>query len=319
MSNQIRNIAFSGGGIKALAYSGVLKAMEDRKLQHQIRRVAGASGGSMIAALFAVGYHADEIKTIMETTDFEKFKDGGWSVFGAIYRFCNYFGIYEGDYAENWIEGLLKERSEISNITFLQVFEKFGIDLIITGTSLSKKLTYYYNYFSHPEMKVAHAVRISISYPIVFKPVKEVSGPTTELLVDGGMLNNYPINYFFPPTPVGDEDSEKENPGNIDEIDYETIGFLLLGGGLKPGHRIYYGNTEIKNVVEYCEDLIDTLCLQIERQHIKDKYWQRTVAINTENVSAMDFNLTDEQKKMLYDHGYQATIKFLNRIDPIQA
>lgn len=300
MSNQIQNLVFSGGGVKALAYAGVLKALEEKGIQSQIKAVAGASGGAMMAAFFAVGYRADEIKKIMDITDFTKFKDGSWSILGSFYRFYKYFGIYEGDYAEEWVENLLEKKSQIKGITFLQVFEKFGTELVVTGTSLSKKLTYYYNYLTHPHLKVSSAVRISMGYPIFFKTINKEG----ETLVDGGVLDNYPIDYFFRPDQRG-----------LISTEYQTIGFLLMGGGLRPTPRIYYGDAHITNIMEYCEDLVDTLLLQIERQHIKDDYWKLTVPIDTEKISTLDFSLTSKQKTMLYNNGYLATLQFLNKID----
>lgn len=287
------NIAFSGGGIRGLAFAGVIQALEERNLRKEVQAIIGTSSGAMIASLFSIGCSSQEIQELMKTTNFENFKDGNWSIFGDAYRFYSEFGIYKGDYAETWIEGLLKGKTGISNITFLQIFENYGIKLIITGTALNKKLTHYYNHTNTPNMKVSHAVRISMGYPIVFKPIQE----NDEILVDGGLLDNYPINYFFT--------SEKTE-------DQNTIGFILLSEESKPTKRMYYGNDKIANMMEYCDALIDTLCLQVERESMKTRYWKSTVGINTENISTFEFNLTNEQKETLYFNGYSATIKFLD-------
>lgn len=47
-------IALSGGGIRAVAHAGVLKALEENNIKPEI--IGGSSAGSMIATLYAMGY-----------------------------------------------------------------------------------------------------------------------------------------------------------------------------------------------------------------------------------------------------------------------
>ena len=47
-------ICFAGGGIKGVAHIGVLKALEEENINFDY--VAGTSSGSIIAALYSVGY-----------------------------------------------------------------------------------------------------------------------------------------------------------------------------------------------------------------------------------------------------------------------
>lgn len=55
-------LVLSGGGAKGLAHIGVLKAMEEAGLYPDY--ITGTSMGSIIGALYAIGYSADEIKEI---------------------------------------------------------------------------------------------------------------------------------------------------------------------------------------------------------------------------------------------------------------
>ncbi|OXE36120.1 MAG: hypothetical protein CGW95_09645 [Phenylobacterium zucineum] len=52
-------VALSGGGAKGIMHIGALKALEDQKAQ--FKGLSGTSIGSVIAALKAAGYTADEI------------------------------------------------------------------------------------------------------------------------------------------------------------------------------------------------------------------------------------------------------------------
>ena len=47
-------LALSGGGIRGIAHAGVLKALEENNIQ--IDAIGGTSSGSIIAALYAMGY-----------------------------------------------------------------------------------------------------------------------------------------------------------------------------------------------------------------------------------------------------------------------
>ena len=52
-------LCFSGGGIKAFAHIGALKALEENNIKFDM--VAGTSSGSIIAVLYALGYSSDEM------------------------------------------------------------------------------------------------------------------------------------------------------------------------------------------------------------------------------------------------------------------
>ncbi|MDD5618702.1 MAG: patatin-like phospholipase family protein, partial [Candidatus Omnitrophica bacterium] len=76
---RIRNLVFQGGSVKGLAYLGIYKIL----LQHpekipikDIRRVGGASVGSITAVLFGVDYALDRMEAIMSGLDIISFLDG---------------------------------------------------------------------------------------------------------------------------------------------------------------------------------------------------------------------------------------------------
>ena len=56
-------LCFSGGGIKAFAHIGALKAFEEKNIKFDM--VAGTSSGSIIATLYALGYKSDAMNEIL--------------------------------------------------------------------------------------------------------------------------------------------------------------------------------------------------------------------------------------------------------------
>ena len=57
--NCMRGLCLAGGGIKAAAHIGGLKAFEEENIKFDC--VSGASSGSIIATMYALGYSSDEM------------------------------------------------------------------------------------------------------------------------------------------------------------------------------------------------------------------------------------------------------------------
>ena len=153
---------------------------------------------------------------------------------GQVQRSIAYdFGIFPGcefrDFIAKWIKkgaqrvlGLPSTatdftdnsngRTLLTEINFQQFYEIFGVDLVATGSNLETSKSHFFSRYKTPNMIVADAIRISMSLPMVFKPVliKEASdlayitGSMSNLRdhylkgvwVDGGYLNNVPISAF---------------------------------------------------------------------------------------------------------------------------
>ena len=60
----VREITFSGGGGKGVALPGAVKALEDSGVLKDAKKIAGASVGSMTAAIVAAGITAEDFKTV---------------------------------------------------------------------------------------------------------------------------------------------------------------------------------------------------------------------------------------------------------------
>ena len=60
--SELFGLVLSGGSVRAAAHVGVLKAVEEYKLEPQV--VVGTSGGSIVAALYAAGLTAAELEDL---------------------------------------------------------------------------------------------------------------------------------------------------------------------------------------------------------------------------------------------------------------
>ncbi len=187
-------IALSGGGIKGMAHVGVLRALEENNIKVDV--IGGTSSGSLIAALYALGYTPYyiyelskrytremlniEVKPIAKSAkDFVKTKKFSMQ------------GFIKGDLIEQAYNEL-SSRKGIDNLTDLKMPLVIpAVDIKnnkkIVFTNYPKENTNQTEYMS--DIKIGKAVRASSSFPGVFYPCeyKEYK------LVDGGILDNVPV------------------------------------------------------------------------------------------------------------------------------
>jgi NTE family protein len=300
----VENLVFEGGGIRGIAFGGAARFIEEHNLLKNIKGLAGSSAGAIVAAGLAVGYEAQEVVDILMKTDFNTFKDDSMFVIMDIIRLLSQYGIYKGDAFFKWISDVLAKKTGDPKITFRQVYERYGKALVITGSCLNRAKSFYFNHTdpAYADMPVALAVRISMSIPVFWKAVNLGD----DVMVDGGVLNNYPL-FVFDGKYIGDMDVTDE-----DIAKSKTIGFKLMTSDERRDNTLYHVNEKIDGPVDFTKAFINALLIQIERGHIRSGYWERTVCINTHNISSLDFSITNDQKQHLVDEGYIAAKNFFH-------
>ena len=94
-------LSLSGGGVKGAAHIGVIKALEEENIK--IDCIAGTSSGSIVASLYAMGFCADEIYTLLKKTEYI----GGVEVMpiprNASYSLEDREPVIDSQYIENFI------------------------------------------------------------------------------------------------------------------------------------------------------------------------------------------------------------------------
>eukprot|EP00946_MAST-07B_sp_MAST-7B-sp1_P000591 g591.t1 len=58
------SIVFEGGGVKGAVYAGALVALDEHKVLSNVKKFAGTSAGSTVAALLAAGYSSCELSSV---------------------------------------------------------------------------------------------------------------------------------------------------------------------------------------------------------------------------------------------------------------
>jgi len=314
---QKADAVFEGGGVKGIGLTGALKAFEEAGFQWQ--NVAGTSAGAITAALVAVEYTAAEIKNAMDTRiDFRSIMDtagigkvpflGPW-----LSLICNK-GMYQGDYFLKVMRDLIAEKTGREKTTFRDLIvprdrddseedyqEKYKYKLRIVASDISSnELLILPQHIKRlgldpDDLEVALAVRMSMSIPFFFKPVKFGEGQhrrRKHWIVDGGMLSNFPIWLFDSPS--------GQSPS------WPTIGFLLWEpGSEKPRY------TRIKGLVSMTWAMVQTMSGAHDRKVLAEADINRIVKIPTGEYTTTDFDLNDEGRDWLYQSGYKVSNQFL--------
>ena len=149
--------------------------LENRGLLESVETIGGTSSGAITACFYSVGYTPSEIYDVIGNTNFGRFNDGKWGIFGGLYRLKNELGYYPGEALLHWIEDHIERKTGDRNLTFSQLSQlaenhEAYKNLVIAATSLNHQQTIYFSVHSFPDMRIADAVHASMAVPLYFEP-----------------------------------------------------------------------------------------------------------------------------------------------------
>lgn len=303
----IADAVFEGGGVKGIGLVGAIAVAEEKG--YNWSNVAGTSAGAIVASLLAAGYTGLELKEIISKVDYTRFKDtrglGKLPVVGPIGNLLFQKGMYEGRYFEWWLRALLR-RKNVKTFGDLIINEfkddehyRFKLRVIASDITNGKMLVLPQDatrFGVRPEeLDVAAAVRMSMSIPFFFEPVKYKSRLNKKIsyIVDGGVLSNFPVWLF---------DTEDGVP------EWPTFGFKLV----EPEEGT---PSNIRGPISLLTALFSTMMEAHDARYIEDQHFVRTIPIPTLGVKTTEFNITPDRTEALYQSGRQAAEKFLETWD----
>ena len=220
-------IVLSGGGAKGLAHIGVIKALEENSIP--IDYVTGTSMGSIVGALYSIGYTTDEMVALFHSKDFSMWLNGETDIS------LKYFFMQE-DLSAEWLRLRLNRDTVVKaylptgivagyqmDFAFMQIMGRgeaaanYNFDSLMVPFRCAASDIYAKKSVIFKNGNLSKAVRSSMAIPLYFKPVKYEQG----LLYDGGIYNNFPIdameNDFNPDYIIGVQVSDNnENPSEDD-------------------------------------------------------------------------------------------------------
>lgn len=104
----------------------------------------------------------------------------------------NHYGMDEGSKLMEVIEYAIEAAGMSKNITLSDLFRLTKRQFVCVASNLDTEQAVYLEHVSNPGMEVKMAIRASMGLPFVFPPciINEAYH------VDGGMTDNYPIDFF---------------------------------------------------------------------------------------------------------------------------
>ena len=277
-------ICLAGGGVKGAAHIGVLKALEEEKITYDY--ITGASSGSIVASLNAMGYKSDEIyklfKKYCKRLKYIDFNNVGKIIWGLISKRSL---IIDGLNSGKAIEKIINEAAMDKGIYNINQIKK---KLLIPSVDLDTGALYMFSSFEKTtrysdeiiyvnDINIGKAVRASWSYPGVFSPCiykdKE--------LIDGGIRENIPW-----------KEAKTNGADKVFCVKFQKI--------KKIKNR--------KNVIDIVSESIDIMCHELSNYEIDGA--DHLLNLNTKSVSLLDCSKID----YLYELGYKQGKEYIKKV-----
>ena len=313
------DLVFEGGGVKGIGLAGAYLELYDKAYRPAC--VAGTSAGAITAALVAAGYSGEELRRlVLEDMDFQRFADRrrlAW--LGPVGEAIDLFkdrGLHSGRYFLDWI----RERLAAKGVrTFADLRDphpereerRYRLRVIASDLTDHAMLVLPQDAqrlgIDPDRMEVAEAVRMSMSIPIFFEPVirRDARDKRRHLIVDGGMLSNYPIWLF---------DAPAGTPPR-----FPTFGMLLVAPNqedpLLPRPPAGARTTHMPSLFGYVRAIADTMMQAHDRFYVEQANYARTIPIPTLGVTTTQFGVTHERAGELFESGRSAAASFLSTWD----
>ena len=281
-------LVLSGGGAKGMTHIGIIRALEENNIP--IDYITGTSMGAIIGSLYAMGYSPDDMEALLRSEDFKRWYSGQVEPEYGYYFKQNrptpeFFNIRFSFKDSLHIKPQILPTSMVNpiqmNLVFVELFARATAAcsgdfnrLFVPFRCIASDV-----YNKRPLIMrrgdLGDAVRASMSFPFVFKPIEIDS----VLAYDGGIYNNFP-------TDIMREDFKPE----------VIIGSVVAANPGKPKENDLM--SQLENMIMQKTDytLPDSLGI--------------IMTFKYDDVSLLDFDRLQE----LHDIGYNRTISLMDSI-----
>ena len=281
-------LVLSGGGAKGMTHIGIIRALEENNIP--IDYITGTSMGAIIGSLYAMGYSPDDMAALLRSEDFKRWYSGQVEPKYGYYFKQNrptpeFFNIRFSFKDSLHIKPQILPTSMVNpiqmNLVFVELFARAtaacngDFNRLFVPFRCIASDVYNKRPLIMRKGDLGDAVRASMSFPFVFKPIEIDS----VLAYDGGIYNNFPTDIM----------REDFRPGVI-------IGSVVAANPSKPKENDLM--SQLENMIMQKTDytLPDSLGI--------------IMTFKYDDVSLLDFDRLQE----LHDIGYNRTISLMDSI-----
>jgi len=248
------------------------------------------------------GKPLSRLDELAQSIDYSKFADptllARIPIVGPALSLLTRDGLYQGDYLENLLTGLLGDLGCGRSVICAPASSRSNMrgSLVVTASDLLRRRLVRIpwdlpNYGVDPdEFSVAHTVRASSAVPFAFEPVGSAVRRGWK-----GLLSSFPVQLF---------DSTEGRPR------WPTFGIRLSAPpGMPPTHQI-------RGPLSLAFGALETLISDQDAAYIDDPCTvRRTIFVPAESVGTLDFDITAQQRDAQYNRRLLAAQEFLEAWD----
>lgn len=265
--------------MRAVAHLGALQVLEANNVLSQVQEYIGVSAGAFLAFCLCIGYSLKELQQIVLTFDFQLIRNISPE---SMVEFPLTFGVDNGEKLLKLLHSIMRIKGVSQEITFSELPKEKSLRCY--ATDIYRCTLREFSYSKTPNVKITTALVASMCLPAYFVPIEDPE--TGHLLVDGGVLHNYPMGFLSP------EDVQ------------QSLGITFT-----------YEHTNVESIPDvgsFFSQIFACYYMPRSRQS-QEKYKDRTILIPCGEIPAWDFEASLEDKQGLIQLGKQATKEFLER------
>lgn len=184
----IKHIAMSGGGPSGLIMMGSIQYLQLQGFWNidEIESIYATSAGALIGIVLCLKYDWETINTYFVKRPWH---DAYHITAENLINAYNNKGIFDNKVFEIFFKPLFDAKNVPLNITLREFYDYSGIDLNMYSLELNEYKVKKISHKTYPDLSLLTAIHMSCAIPMIITPVC-FDG---KCFVDGGILNNYPI------------------------------------------------------------------------------------------------------------------------------
>jgi NTE family protein len=311
------DLVLEGGGTKGVALIGAVAHLRKR---YRIRRVAGSSVGAIVAAFVAAGWSGERLKKEMLALPFGRIPqaslvDRVWVV-GPLLSWSISRGVYATDFIRDYIADKLDQSHivtfgdlrDVDEGSSLPMEQRYKLVVTASDVTTGELLHLPWDYprlgLDPDQQFVADAVVASMSIPLYFEPHNLVDGNgDTHVLVDGGLLSNFPITIFDRTDGTGPR--------------WPTFGVKIIPRLPEDAAELFPWFGKVPHPgIRQLEAVVATAIVGNDQTALgRPDVDVRTFTIDTSAVGLVDFRMSEEAKLDAFHDGWIAAGEFLDGWD----
>jgi NTE family protein len=239
-----------------------------------------------------------------------------------LFSFNECGGFFAGQKFLEWIREKLAAKGVAEGATLAEMFEQKGVDLSLVATDTTDVEMLVLNHRTAPGVPVEWAVRMSMSIPFVWREVvwqagwgqyrgrdKLSAAGGGNIIVDGGVLSNFPIHLIADPAPEGMQDimgnADPNAAGNLGLLIDENLAVAGAAQTPKPPHKI----SDLRSI-QRVGRLVDTMTGAQDKSAIS-LHEREVCHLPAMGYGTTEFDMTQDRLDALIEAGRQAMKSYL--------